>query len=92
MDLREAIAALPRPYSVALDLDDAGQPADVVAAALGIEVDTVPMVLRLGREKLARLLLEAGESDDTALGPSDGDRGVDDAGRGRSEPSDSWPS
>lgn len=56
MDLREAIAALPRPYSVALDLEDAGHPADAVAAALGIEVDAVPMVLRLGREKLARLL------------------------------------
>ena len=49
MELREAIAALPQPYSVALDLDDAGQPADAVAAALGIEVGAVPMVLRLGR-------------------------------------------
>jgi len=61
MDLREAIAALPHPYSVALDLDDAGQPAAAVAAALGIEVDAVPMVLRLGREKLARLLLDASD-------------------------------
>lgn len=74
MDLREAIAALPRPYAVALDLDDAGQPADAVAAALGIDLDAVPMVLRLGREKLARLLLDAGESGGTTPGPSDGER------------------
>ena len=76
MDLREAIAALPRPYSVALDLDDAGQPAEAVAAALGIEVDAVPMVLRLGREKLARLLLDASEGDHTP-GSADGELGLD---------------
>lgn len=74
MDLREAIAALPRPYSIALDLDDAGHPADAVAAALGIEVDAVPMVLRLGREKLARLLVDGSE---TTSGPPVGDRRAD---------------
>ena len=77
MDLREAIAALPRPYSVALNLDDAGHPADAVAAALGIEVEAVPMVLLLGREKLARMLLDATESDAPTWGPSDGERGAD---------------
>jgi DNA-directed RNA polymerase specialized sigma24 family protein len=87
MELREAIAALPQPYSVALDLDDAGQPADAVAAALGIEVGAVPMVLRLGREKLARLLLEGTESVDPPPSPCTTDGEVDQAGRRRSGPS-----
>lgn len=56
MELGEAIAALPHPYAVALRLDDAGQDATAIATALGVEADAVPMVLRLGREKLAALL------------------------------------
>jgi hypothetical protein len=86
MELREAIAALPRPYSVAVDLEDAGQPVDVIAAALGIEVEAVPMVLRLGREKLARLLVDAREPDDPTPGPPGGDGGVDEARIHRSGP------
>jgi hypothetical protein len=56
MDLSEAIASLPHPYAVALRLDDAGQDATAIATALGVEGDTIPNVLRLGRQKLARLL------------------------------------
>ena len=60
MELREAIASLPHPYAVAVRLDDAGEDPTAIATALGIEAAAVPMILRLGREKVARLL----EADD----------------------------
>jgi DNA-directed RNA polymerase specialized sigma24 family protein len=60
MELADAIAALPHPYAVALRLDDAGQGAAAIAIALAIEPEAVPMVLRLGRQKLAAAVTEPG--------------------------------
>jgi DNA-directed RNA polymerase specialized sigma24 family protein len=56
MDVDQALTELPHPYAVALRLDEAGRPASDIALALGIADDAVPMVLRLGRDKLANLL------------------------------------
>lgn len=70
MDVDQALVELPHPYAVALRLDQAGRPPTEIAIALGIADDAVPMVLRLGRDKLARLLQppEGRPSADPTLG------------------------
>jgi DNA-directed RNA polymerase specialized sigma24 family protein len=56
MDVDQALTELPHPYAVAIRLHEAGRPESDIALALGIADDAVPMVLRLGRDKLASLL------------------------------------
>ena len=58
MDRPAAIAALPEVYRVAMELREAGAPADEIAARLEIEVTAVEPLLEIGEKKLARLLAE----------------------------------
>ena len=51
-DLLERLAT---PYAVALRLERAGVPAEVIAQALGIEVESVPSLLAIAQAKLAAL-------------------------------------
>lgn len=62
------MAELPHPYAVALRLHAAGRPPSEIAIALDIADDSVPTVLRIGREKLAQLLESAhGHADGTDI-------------------------
>lgn len=54
------LAELPVGLAVALRLHDAGHADDVIAVALGIPVQSVPVTLRVARGKLAQLLTADG--------------------------------
>ena len=57
MDVDERIAALPRPYALALRLEAAGVDAELIADCLGVEPEGVGPLLRMAHEKLAALSL-----------------------------------
>ncbi len=63
MDRDHLIDRLPEGLAIALRLDDAGQKHEVIATALGIPAQAVPVLLEVACGKLARLA--AGE--DAAL-------------------------
>lgn len=58
MTQAEALDYLPVAHAIALRLEAAGRGADVIADALGIEVETVVPLLRVARAKLDRILDE----------------------------------
>jgi DNA-directed RNA polymerase specialized sigma24 family protein len=58
MDRAAALDELPESYAVALRLRDAGHDKNAIAAALGIELESVDPLLRLANAKLERLLRE----------------------------------
>lgn len=62
MDREHLIDRLPEALATALRLDDAGQDHEVIATALGIPAEGVPVLLEVARGKLARLA--AGEDAD----------------------------
>lgn len=55
MDVDERLAALPRPYSLALRLEAAGVDAALIADCLGVEPEGVGPLLRMAHEKLDAL-------------------------------------
>ncbi|MCU1380656.1 MAG: hypothetical protein JWN29_3639 [Acidimicrobiales bacterium] len=56
MDDEEALDALPRAYAVALRMDAGGEGTDAIAAALGLDLQSIPALLEIGRRKLRSLL------------------------------------
>lgn len=50
-----AIGHLPTPYAVALRLHESGEPDEVIAEALGVDVTALPSVLELAEAKLAAI-------------------------------------
>ena len=52
MDAPEALAALPRPYSLALRLRAAGVEDRLIADCLGVELEAVPALLEIAAAKL----------------------------------------
>jgi len=71
MDRAHLIDRLPEGLATALRLEDADQGADVIATALGIPLESVPVLLDVAHAKLNRLA--AGDNG----GSADGE-GVDD--------------
>ena len=55
MAIEDNLAAMPFPYAVALRLEAADAGPEVIAVALGIEREAVPMLLDVARRKLAEL-------------------------------------
>jgi DNA-directed RNA polymerase specialized sigma24 family protein len=58
VDRAAALDELPESYAVALRLRDAGHDDNAIAAALGIELESVEPLLRLANAKLELLLRE----------------------------------
>jgi hypothetical protein len=56
MDDEEALAALPLAYAAALRMDAGGEGTDAIAAALGLDVESIPALLEIGRRKLRSVL------------------------------------
>ena len=56
----DALGELPVAYAVALRLSDAGVSTQVIAQAVGVEVEAVGPLLRLARAKLAEVLNASG--------------------------------
>ena len=67
VDRCSAIRQLPGPHAVAVRLRDVGFEDQVIAVALGIDEQLVPMLLRIADGKLARLI--SGEPADLRVGP-----------------------
>lgn len=59
-----AIERLPTPYAVALRLRDAGASREVIAAALDIDLVSLPPLLVLAEAKLAAIEQGMGANDD----------------------------
>jgi hypothetical protein len=55
VDRKAAIARLPAPYAVVLELHDQGRD-DEIGATVGADPEAVPSLLRLAEAKLARLM------------------------------------
>jgi hypothetical protein len=53
--IEDQLAAMPLPYAVALRLEAAGAGPELIAVALGIEREAVPMLLDVARRKLTEL-------------------------------------
>lgn len=65
-DLRRRTAALnrlPVQYAIALRLRDVGMPDHVIAACIGVEVEGLPMVMRVAEAKLAAAMTTRAETD-----------------------------
>jgi DNA-directed RNA polymerase specialized sigma24 family protein len=56
MDRAAALDELPETHAVALRLHAAGHPNTAIAAALGIDIESVEPLLRLANAKLKQLL------------------------------------
>ena len=68
MEQERALAALPAPYALALQMAEAGATPEAIAAAAGVSTDAVPALLEIGKAKLLLLLdapdpVEAPESE-----------------------------
>lgn len=50
-----AIGRLPTPYAVALRLRESGEPDEVIAEALGIDLMALPALMELAEAKLAAI-------------------------------------
>ena len=70
MDRTQAMAELPEAYATALRLRDAGVDDAGIADRLGIEPDTVGLLLRLAVAKLDRIMA-ANDHDQTNEGATD---------------------
>ena len=55
MDRAAALDELPEVHAVALRLHDAGHDNTTIATALGVEVESVALILSVAEAKLARL-------------------------------------
>lgn len=55
MDREQLISRLPEALATALRLHDAGQSVDIIATALGIPVEGVPVLIDVALGKLKRL-------------------------------------
>jgi hypothetical protein len=53
--IEDNLAAMPFPYAVALRMEAAGAGPELIAVALGIEREAVPMLLAVARRKLGEL-------------------------------------
>ncbi|MER3452905.1 MAG: hypothetical protein C4321_02765 [Chloroflexota bacterium] len=58
MERAEALSLLPAAYATALRLEQGGFGRDVIAQAVGVEVEAVDNLLRVARSKLDALLEE----------------------------------
>ena len=68
MDRDEALASLPEGYGAALRLRDEGRTAEEIAVSLGVDIEVVASLLRIGEGKLRRVLeadLSAGDASET---------------------------
>jgi DNA-directed RNA polymerase specialized sigma24 family protein len=61
-DYEAAMARLPTPYSTALRLREAGLPDEFIAEAVGVELEALGPLLRVGAEKLAAALRRPDDS------------------------------